>query len=269
MIIRDLSPIPYNEGKLSVAERAKAIMQFGSSWPADMKSQEMLARSLARSLDNSHTLLRNLKIPEPDVIVPLLLISPQGITMLYNNPVRGVFRAQGNTWKIMSGSGRSFQAAKPNLILRTQLLTRGVETFLAQHGYGDLSLEGILVFTDSGTHVDTIRPDVRIVQLDALERFSAQLSGGDPVMGQERRFKLVEMLVQIAAETQNIEEQASTSPSAISDFSQRIDSGFTEKINPLQKRFNFSRQQWLILGAIVIAEVLILVGFLLLILFTA
>ncbi|MBT3388920.1 MAG: hypothetical protein HN413_00760 [Chloroflexi bacterium] len=269
MIIRDLSPIPYIEGKLSVAERAKAIMQFGSSWPADMKSQEMLARSLARSLDNSHTLLRNLKIPEPDVIVPLILISPQGMTVLYNNPVRGVFRAQGNTWKIMSGSGRSFQAAKPNLILRTQLLTRGVETFLTQHGYGDLPLEGILVFTDSGTHVDTIRPDVRIVQLDALERFSAQLSSGDPVMGQERRFKLVEMLVQIADETQKIEEQAPTSPSAISDFSQRIDSGFAEKINPLQKRFNFSRQQWLILGAIVIAEVLILVGFLLLILFTA
>jgi len=169
----------------------------------------------------------------------------------------------------MSGSGRSFQAAKPNLILRTQLLTRGVETFLTQHGYGDLPLEGILVFTDSGTHVDTIRPDVRIVQLDALERFSAQLSSGDPVMGQERRFKLVEMLVQIADETQKIEEQAPTSPSAISDFSQRIDSGFAEKINPLQKRFNFSRQQWLILGAIVIAEVLILVGFLLLILFTA
>ena len=82
MITRDLSPIPYSDGKISVAERAKAIMQYGSSWPADMKSQNVVERHLGRTLDNSHTLLRNIRISGADITVPLILISSQGITVL-------------------------------------------------------------------------------------------------------------------------------------------------------------------------------------------
>ena len=87
-------------------------------------------------------------------------------------------------------------------------------------------------------------------------------------MDRERRYKLVELFVQTAQKAMEPEIRE-PKESAINDFSQRIDSGFTETINPLKKHFNFSRQQWLVLGAIVIVEVLILVGFLMLILFTA
>ena len=42
--------------------------------------------------------------------------------------------------------------------------------FLNDLGYHDLSVEGILVLTNPGTHVETIQAKVRIFLVDALSR---------------------------------------------------------------------------------------------------
>ena len=194
MNVRDYSPIPYEGGKISLAERTQAILKFGSNWPAEMKSQDIIIRYLLKSLDNSYTLLRNVPLPNTDLIIPLILIGPPGITTIYNSPAKGVFRTQGGTWTIMNNRSGSFQSAKPNLIMRASLIAKAVETYFGENGYSDIPVTGVLAFSDPGTHVDAIRPEIRIVLVDALERFTAQLAGDPSAIDQNQRFRILEEL---------------------------------------------------------------------------
>jgi hypothetical protein len=265
MIVRDFSPIPYQGGKLSLSDRTQAIMKFGTNWPADMKSQDTLIRHLTKSLDNSFTILRNVWLPRAEVTVPLILIGPPGITVIYNSPAKGVFRTQGSSWAIMGGRG-SFQPSKPNMIMRATLMAGAVQTYLHENSYNDLSVDSVLTFTNPGTHVDAIRPDVRVVLIDALERFAAQLTGDPPILDQQRRFKLVEFLTE-KLKSQPEESQPNETPT--SDISHSLDAGFDSALKPIRRKANFSKRQWLILGVFVIVEVIVLVLFLFIVLLTA
>lgn len=265
MIVRDYSPIPYQGGKISLAERTQAILKFGSNWPAEMKSQDIIIRYLMRSLDNSFTILRNVPLPGTDLTISLILIGPPGVTVIYNSPAKGVFRTQGGSWTSMNNRSGSFQPAKPNLVMRSLLVARAVETYFRENGNPDISVDGILAFTDPGTHVDTIRPEIRVVLVDALERFAAQLASDPPTINQEQRFRLLEDL-RASLESEPEEEQGEK---PTSDISHSIDEGFDTALKPIRKKANFSKRQWLILGAFVAAEVIVLVLFLIIIMLTA
>lgn len=266
MIVRDYSPIPYQGGKISLADRTQAILKFGSNWPAEMKSQDIIIRYLLRTLDNSFTMLRNVPLPGTDLVISLILIGPPGITTIYNSPAKGVFRTQGGSWTSMNNRSGSFQPAKPNLIMRATLMARAVETYFRENGYPNIPVEGILAFTDPGTHVDTIRPEIRVVLVDALERFAAQLASDPQTIDQNQRFRLLEDLTSKLESTPE-DIQADNTPHT--DFSHSLDAGFDQALKPIRKKANFSRRQWLILGAFVVAEVIVLVLFLIIIMFTA
>jgi len=184
MRILDYSPIPFDGGKLSLQERLKGIASFGFSWIADMKSQERVIENLGRLLDNSFTMLRNVPLPEGDETIPLILMGPQGIVVIYNSPLRGIYRASGDSWEIMDSRLRNFKATRPNLITRTLMLTRAFNNFLNQKGYA-IETDGVLIFTDPGIHVNTTRSDVRVILMDAIERFGARLAQERPVMDVE------------------------------------------------------------------------------------
>jgi len=52
-------------------------------------------------------------------------------------------------------------------------------------------------------------------------------------------------------------------------FAENVDSGFLRALAPLQRKMNLSRPQWLLLGVFAILDILILIGFVILILMTA
>jgi hypothetical protein len=272
MITRDFSPIPFKSGKLPFTDRLRGMLQFGFSWPANMESQEVVIRYLKRYLDNSYTLLRNVSLPDLDITVPFILVGPPGITVIYNDPSKGIFRAQGNKWTTMGQSGSSFKTASPNLITRTNLMTKAVQTFVAENGYPNLPVEGMLLFTNPGTHVDTVRPDVRIVLSDAVERFASRLKNEQPVARQDERFRLIRTLTGMAekqAEPEQPTEEDQGARDSVAQSIQSIDSGFSQAMSPLRRTFNFSKQQWFLLGAFVLAEVILLILFLVIIIVTA
>ena len=124
MKVFDYSPIPFDGGKLSFQDRLKGIMQFGFTWVSEMKSQEVVIESLNRVLDNRFTLLRNIPIPDGGVTIPLVLLGSHGITVLYNSIVRGIYNAEGNSWKIMDNRLKDYKHSKPNIITRTSLITQ-------------------------------------------------------------------------------------------------------------------------------------------------
>jgi len=266
MFLRDFSPTPYQGGKLPITDLLQAILKNGFSWPTEMKSQDVVVRYLLHSLDNSYTLLRNVSLPGVEVMIPFILVGPTGITVINNSLASGIFRAQGNVWAVMDKRDGAFRPSKPNLVMRTILFTRAVETYLKEKNFAEIPVEGILVLTNPGTHVDTTRPDVRVVLVDGLERFSAHLSAEATIMDRERRYKLIKTIENSLDADKPEPSPAETPGSALP---QTLDSSFDQAVAPLRKKANFSRRQWLILGAFVVAEVVILVIFLLIIMFTA
>ena len=264
MKVLDYSSIPFKGGKLSSGDRIKGILRFGFSWVAEMKSQEVIVRYLSRVLDNKFTLLRNITILDANVSVPLILIGPHGVTVIYNSSIKGVYRAKGETWNVMDNRARHFKPAKPNIVLRTILMSRAVRTFLNRIGL-TVEPEGVLIFTEMGAHVDTLRPAVRVVLVDALERFGARLMQALPI------YKIEEVRAMVTTVTEYIEAETEPEETVASKplVSQPRESKLGKTLDPIQKKMNLSRRQWLLLGGIVAAEIIILLIFLVVIMLTA
>jgi len=147
MKVKDYSPILYQGGQLSVIDRIQGTLKFGASWDGDMKSQELIIRYLSPNLGSAYMLFRNLSLPEFDIPIPLILVGPPGVTLIYNNTTKGIFRAEGSVWSQMSGRRGKFKISKPNLLLRTTLMARAIESLINDLGHRDLSVEGILVLS--------------------------------------------------------------------------------------------------------------------------
>jgi len=266
MKVFDYSPIPFDGGNLSFQDRLKGIAKFGFSWVPEMKSQEVVVGILNRVLDHHFTLLRNIPLPGKGVTVPLVLLGPHGITVLYNNITKGVFRAEGDTWEVIDNRLKKFKATKPNLITRTKLMTEAFKVFLTEVGC-EMELDGVLVFTDPGTHVNSNRPDVRIILMDAIDRLGSSLLQRPQIFTMEDMRTFVDSITNALQPKEITSEGDRIVPTQ--QFAENMDSGFMKALAPLQKGAKFSRRQWVLLGAFAIVDILILVGFVLYILFTA
>jgi hypothetical protein len=260
MQYKDFSPIPMRDGKLAFGDRLQGMLKFGFSWPRAMQSQEVVRHYLQRLLNNQYTLLRNLPLPD-GVIVPLLLVGPQGVVMLNPSPTRGVFRAQENSWLAASGGG--FRPDSPNLIQRTILYTRAVTAGLNTMGFSSVEVDGVLVFTDPGCHVDNIHATVRILLVDAIASFATRLLQERLVLGPEDVHKIISAL---SSSSQPVEHAEGIQ----GDFFEFQEPEKTPKrsepsvldraLAPVNRSLNFSTGQWVLLAVL---------AFLLMILFFA
>jgi hypothetical protein len=263
MKVLDYSPIPFETGKISIQDRLQGIMKFGFSWVSEMKSQEVVQNTLGRLLDNSYTFIKNLTLPEAEVQIPLILVGPHGLSVLYNSSIRGVYRAKEDDWSAIDNRSRSFKPAKPNLVMRTKLMSRAVESHLVDAGY-NVDIESVLVFTNPGVHVDSHRPSVRVLLFDALEQFGARLGQSRPVLAPEDTRAIINALT-VQPKT---EDELSSSSEPRASVAEVADTKFSQALQPLQRRMNFSKRQWILLGAFVVVDILVLIGFLFFILLT-
>ena len=263
MKIKDFSSIPYQGGQLSIPDRIRGVLKFGTSWINEMKSQEIVVGYLSLGLGDVYTLFRNLPLPDFDVPIPLILVGPQGVTLIYDNTTKGIFRAEGDVWSKMEGRRGKFRAVKPNLLMRVELMARALEIFLNDLGYDDLSVEGILVLTNPGTHVETTQPNIRIFLVDAISRLSSRLASAEHVL--DRR-KIRSILEAMTRHLDPVKDVVIRQPRRANPAIKAVDDSFSQAISPLQKTFNFSTGQWILLGILVVVTVIILLVFLLMLL---
>jgi len=263
MKVLDFSPISFETGKISIQDRLKGIMKNGFSWVAEMKSQEVVINIFGRLLDNSYTLIRNLTLSETEVAIPLILIGPHGLSVMYNSYVRGVYRAKDDDWNIMDNRSKAFKPTKPNLVLRTKLMSRAVEAHLVDSGY-TVDIEKVLVFTNPGVHVDAQRPSVRVLLFDALEQFGARLDQSRRVLTPEDVRAMVNALTVRPKSEEEVAADLEPKPSV----AEMADTKFSQAIRPLRDRMNSSKRQWILLGAFVVIDIIVLIAFLFFILLT-
>lgn len=243
----------------------------------DIQSQEAVIAALEKVLDHRYFMLRSVTLGDLVEPIPLVLVGPHGVTALFPNASRGVYRAKGDDWEQMDDSRDIYRPALTNLIIEAQQMAYAVETYLKSNMDRGPSVEPTLVFTDPGIHIDMARPSVRIVMLDAIERFTASI--------QQQQFNLdrdeIETIVNLLARSIGVILDESPFPerdafsfvdetetqSKIPEIVDRIPRG-EGAVNTLNK-IPFSNRQWLVLGLLVVVNILILTALVLFILFSS
>src|SRR3972149_2504897 len=109
MRILERSEFRDENGKISLQNRLRGSLRYGTAWYGIMQAQETVTETLNRSLSNDYHLLRNLLVPGTGLIASMILIGPPGVYALLASPASGVFRAKDEEW--MSHSRGHFRPA--------------------------------------------------------------------------------------------------------------------------------------------------------------
>lgn len=180
MKIIDGSPFRGNDGSLSLSNRLRGIWKYGQSWDKDRQAQENLIAQLRNLVDNQYTLLRDVTHSGVDHPIPLILVGPTGVYMIYASAAKGIYRAKNETWAEMDSLHQRFKPTHPNLIARALLQTRFIQAYLAKHEQRLTKVEPVIFFSQSGIHIEATRPAVRLVMMDGLDRFITGIVQGQP-----------------------------------------------------------------------------------------
>jgi hypothetical protein len=216
MKIIDQTPFFNNEtGEISILDRGKAMMKYGLGWVKDVEAQKLVLAVFDKVLDKNYTFLRNVTPPGLNAMLPLILVGPTGVYVMDVTPLTGMYRAKGNQWGTISGN--TFKAEKTNLLTRTERMARAVQVYLQRQGYSDLSaVEAILLCSDPSIHVDSLRPVIRIVMRDALERFAISVTQARTLFSPESVQDIINRIINPPkpATAKSAEAAASAAPSA-------------------------------------------------------
>jgi hypothetical protein len=193
-IIDDTPYFNHETGEISIIDRGRAMMQYGAHWLKEVEGQQQVIAVLDKVLDKSFTLLHNVVPAGLDARFPLILIGPPGVYVMYVTPLIGMFRAKGDQWGTITGS--NFKLEKPNLLTRTERMARAISVFLQRQGYTTLiNVDPILLCSDPSFNVDSIRPIIRVVMRDALERFAISLAQARVGLNQESINDIVQRIL--------------------------------------------------------------------------
>jgi hypothetical protein len=175
MKIIDKTPFRSEDGSISLLDRIQATFKYGLPWYDRVQAQEKIIPLLEKHLGRNFILLRNVTLGGTDVELPMILVGPPIILLINVITEQGVFRAKEDEWGKIAGD--QFVPAKINHVARTARMGQVLQAFFKRAGLkGEIQVDAVLFSAHPGTHVESIRPIVRVVMSDALERFAASLA---------------------------------------------------------------------------------------------
>jgi hypothetical protein len=155
------------------------LAKFGRSYvDQEAPAQEAFIAALQKQLDNKYILLRNITLEGPDVPIPLILAGPTGLRVIYASQAKGLYRAKEESWELLDERTQRFRALRPNLIQRAAMMAQAVQAYLLGHGQTTPEIEAALYFSDPGVNVEMLRPAVRIIPSDGVDRYVASVEAG-------------------------------------------------------------------------------------------
>jgi hypothetical protein len=183
MKIIDKTPFRKEDGSISFIDRIQGTLKYGLPWYGRVQAQDKIIPVLEKHLGRSFILMRNVTLGGTDIELPMILIGPPAVLVINVITDQGIFRAQEDEWgKIV---GNQFVPSKINHVERTARMGKVLQVFLQRAGVTGVTIESILLSANPGTHVESVRPVVRVVMSDALERFAASLSQAKSSLGPE------------------------------------------------------------------------------------
>jgi len=251
-------------------------LKVGRATPQEIQSQQAVISMLEKVLDNRYFLLRNVSLAEQEIPIPLILIGPPGVKVILPIGLRGVYRARVDEWEQLDTQRQSYKPAAPNLIVQTEQMAQAVKEHLKAQNIYTGSVEAVLAFTDTGVHIEMSRPAVRIVLIDAMDRFIAGLLQAPPLLDKEE----VQQTTDCLARSLGIDEERSLYPErdafSFSDESAPQSKGPTiadrlprgERAVTSLNKIPLSNRQWIVLGCLIAVNIIILIAAVVFILFS-
>jgi hypothetical protein len=272
MKIIDVGPKPPKGNSLkAILYRFQKALEDAFGLNQEIKAQDSLITQLGKGLNNRFTLVRNFRIEEQDIPIPLILVGPTGLFVIHTSSVKGVFQAKNESWSIAS-KGSKYTPSRPNLITRTSLMTRAVETFLKKQNQNVSDIQGVLYFLNPGTHVDAQRPAVRVVLMDGVERFVTGILQGELHYEREDVQALIDAFTGMSR-PQKVEQPSLEESAGVKKVSKTAEQQqnplLAKNIELVSRRFPITTQQWILLAIMAFVEVVILVAFIIIVLTTS
>ena len=193
MKIIDKTPLQDANGNISFPARVQGTLKYGLNWFAELEAQKAVIAQLDRSLEKGFVLIRNFTLPNIEVVIPLILIGPGGISVIYATPVKGFFEAKGDQWNTVT-NGRP-QPASINLLDIVTKRARALQRYLQEQKINlPNPVEPVLIATDPGAHIDSMRPTVRVVMSDAIKQFASSLLQAAPIWRSDLIYDLADRI---------------------------------------------------------------------------
>lgn len=254
------------------------LLKSDRSWAQDTQAQEGIISLMQKSLDARYFLLRDVLLEGLEIPIPLVLVGPPGLRVLYVSGERGVFRARDEFWEKLDERSQNYRSSQPNLITRTELMGKAVDAYLATHVENLPIAESVLMFADPGIHVESVHPSVRVVLMDAMERYFATLVQGRPFLSPQQ----VQMIVNLLSHSTELPESEEGAPQKQDAFSMKDDEKQKRSLPSIEfpvpndeaamrlvKKVPITNKQWIVLGCMMMVNIALIVGFVILILFNS
>jgi hypothetical protein len=194
MKIIDKTPLYDEKGQISFIGRIQGTLQYGLSWTAELEAQKQVIAQLDRVLEKGFVLIRNFTLPNSEIVIPMILLGPGGITVINVTTVKGFFEAKGDQWNtVVNGQP---QPASINLLNRVARFARAVQIYLERQKI-DLpgTVEPVLIASDPGAHIESMRPIARVVMSDAIKQFGTSVLQARPVWRSDIAYSLADRII--------------------------------------------------------------------------
>jgi hypothetical protein len=193
MRIIDVTSDQGEDGKIPFSVTIRKILSEGFCWQAELDARDQVTHQLSGVLGPEFTLLRGVVLPGLDAPIPLVLLGPPGIFVLFVSALKGTFRARGDVWLALDTSG-NMHPAKPNLPTRARLFSEAIRKFLIKHSLPVGEIESVLVFARNDAFVENIKAPIRIVLADGIENYASSLRLSQPALPPEQIAPIVRLL---------------------------------------------------------------------------
>ncbi|MBI5943706.1 MAG: NERD domain-containing protein [Chloroflexi bacterium] len=195
MKIIDKTPFQDAAGNISISGRAQGTLKYGLNWFNELEAQKVVIAQLERALEKGFVLIRNFTLPIIEVVIPIILVGPGGIYVIHVTPLKGQFEAKGDQWNNIN-YGLS-QPANINLIEIVLKRARAVQKYLATQNINLPSpVEAVLIASDPGAHIESLRPVARVVMSDAIKQFAGTLIQARPIWRSESVYDLADRIIE-------------------------------------------------------------------------
>src|SRR5215207_69890 len=185
MKIIDKTPLLNEKGELGIVQRVQGMLQFGFNWPKELAAQKAIITFFDRNLEKGYTLIRNYTLGQSGIMVPIILLGPTGIYVIHITYLRGRYEVKGDAWNEASGDG--YKPAAVNLIQLTMRMAKALKAFIERQGVKvTINIEPVLIAGDPGLHIESARPAIKVMMIDGIKSFVANLATGHPVFSNEQ-----------------------------------------------------------------------------------
>lgn len=195
MKVYDKTPLLDPQGNINPIARIQGTLKYGLSWSSELEAQVAVIAQLDRLLDKGFVLIRNFTIPDSDIVIPMILIGPGSLSVIMATPLKGDFEAKGNEWNSVK-NGIAVPASR-NLIDLLIKYTRVFQRYLQLNKINiPVPIEPVLIATNPGANIDSVRPAVRVVRSDAIKQFAISVNQASPILRAEQVIASADLIIE-------------------------------------------------------------------------